>query len=128
MGLKKIIRKPNCILQQIASRLSEQMSCGSHTVSKVTRTVIQLAVYDDWPCPRKRAVFRHIQYMMLILPYLMSSADWISWPCWGNKRQNSNNSHHKDGQKHGAGLRLQLLWSSRQARLYVTAAKRVCLR
>ena len=39
MGLKKIIRKPNCILQQIASRLSEQMSRGSHTVPKVTRTV-----------------------------------------------------------------------------------------
>ena len=39
MGLKKIIRKPNCILQQIASRLSEQMSRGSHTVPKATRTM-----------------------------------------------------------------------------------------
>jgi len=74
MSIKKMIRKPNCILQQIASRLLEQMNCQS--VMSSVESSVGKKEHDTGPVPRGFSHARQYNALQTKLFYLsLSSGD-----------------------------------------------------
>jgi len=72
MSIKKMIRKPNCILQQVASRLSEQVKCQSPT-SKFDGCFGKKE-HDTGPVPRGFLHARQYNALQTKVFYLSSSS------------------------------------------------------